>query len=129
MFGELDAFDPVVEKLARGVRHINIHPRTVAATNEVLPRTEARIEIDGSGWFILRLDGVMSLDEIYEHDDDGVLQILSDFCAIAVNYLEGAGTINDRVARRGAQYVSIALNAGDDQYLLEGRLPKPEVAP
>ncbi|MBC7596740.1 MAG: hypothetical protein H7288_22915 [Kineosporiaceae bacterium] len=125
MLSEPGVFEIAVEELAKGSRHVHIHPRTVAVTRDVLPRTEARIEITGTGRFILRLDGVMSLEEIYDHDDDGILGILSDFCAVAVRYLEGAGTISSRVARRGTRQVSIVLDVGDDGYLLEGRLPKP----
>jgi hypothetical protein len=129
MLSAPSAFEVVVEDLGRGSMRVRIHPRTVAGVADVLPRSEARIEITGAGWFRLLLDGVLTLDEIYDHDDEIVLELLSDFCAIAESYLRGAGTITSRVTRRGVTHVSVILAAGDDQYLLEGRMPGPKKSP
>lgn len=132
MLSAPSTFEVVVEDLARGSRRVRIRSRTLAGVADVLPRSEARIEITGAGWFRLLLDGVLTLDEIYDHEDDYdeiALEILSDFCAIAENYLRGAGTITSRVTRRGVTHVSVVLAAGDDQYLLTGRMPGPKKSP
>ncbi|AXT85489.1 hypothetical protein C6I20_10005 [Aeromicrobium sp. A1-2] len=113
-----DEFEVVVEELGRGGRRVRIQPRVISGVEDVLPRADAWIEIIGTGRFVLRLDGTLGIDEIYDHDDEGVLEILSGFCAIAENYLGGAGTITRR-----SDHVSVVLAAGDDEFLLEGRLP------
>lgn len=124
MLSAPDAFEVFVDEPTKSRTHVRIHPRVVVATRDVLSRTEARIEITGTGRFILRLDGVLSLEEIHDHDDEVVLEILSEFCAIAENYLAGNGTFSTRVTRWGTTHLSIALAGGEDQYLLVGRLPQ-----
>jgi hypothetical protein len=118
------AFEVVIEETANASAEVRIHRRIAVGDDDVLPRTEACIKMTGTGRFILRLDGVMSLEEIYDHNDDGVLEILSEFCAIAEAYLGGAGTITSQATRRGARRLSVAISVGEDQYLLESRSPR-----